>query len=265
MKNNLSNYDNFDDVYRDNVKSDVESGRFFNDGYDYFLNAFLRPIVDRTFFIFISIVSTVIIYFVIGLISFVLPLKEEINVTIKERDITRYWINIEDLTNNNEAETTDEDILRYLIVNYVKERETHNYKEGNINDVNKKITRIQNNSVTDVNNGFRWFMSKANENGPYYYFGKDIETKIEINSFKFNRVNKNNLFNKIKFFFDVSVMPIGAEVNYTLVIISAGEIVLREKRKAAVEFNYVAVEKEKDDTFTAPKFTVNSYKNYKIK
>ncbi|MDR0422959.1 MAG: hypothetical protein LBH46_00015 [Rickettsiales bacterium] len=261
---NLIGYENFDDDYKESIKYNVNNGVYFVDGFDYYLNAYLRPIVDRTFYIFIGLVSVFIIYNTITLIRFVLPLREEINVVINERDMSKYQLDIHDLSKNKDTVTTDEDILRYLLMNYVKMRETHSYKTANLEDFSNKILAIQSNSSSDVTNEFRTFMSKSNTTGPYYYFGRDIETSVEVTSFIFNRIKRSNFLDKIKDYFDVKLLPISADIYYTLTIKTDSKI-YTEDRKAVLEFEYIGVEKDKNGVMFAPQFSVINYKNYKIK
>jgi type IV secretory pathway component VirB8 len=261
----IRGYENFDDIYKESIKFSVDDGTYFRDGFDFFISNYLAPIVDRTFFIFVSILSIFIIYFVINLILYVLPIKEEINIPIKERDLTKYFTKMTDISKNDDAETTDEDILRYLLINYVKQRETHDYKTGNINDINKKLSIIQHNSSSDVNNEFRGFMSKENTAGPYHYFGKDIDSAVEITSFKFRRVQKKDFFTKVKDYFNVNILPIAADVYYTLTIRVGDNPPRYEKRRANIEFKFVGVEQDNNEKYLPVKFSVTNYKNYMVK
>jgi type IV secretory pathway component VirB8 len=261
---NLLGYESFDNIYKESIKYNVENGVYFADGFDYFLVAYLRPIVDRTFYIFVCIISIFIIYNTISLISFVLPIKEDVNVVINERDMSRYHLTITDLSKNKDTLTIDEDILRFLLMNYVKLRETHNYKSADVTEFNNRFISIQNNSSPDVSNDFRLFMSKENTTGPYYYFGKDIESSIKITSFSFDRIKRVKLSDKIRDYFNTKLLPIRANVYYTLTIKNDSKI-YNESRKAVLEFEFIGIEKNKEGKMTAPKFSVTSYKNYRIK
>ena len=257
---------NFDENYAKNIKIDVENGNYFKDSYDYFCISYLKPITDRTFYIFVSVIGICIIYFVLLIIINSFSIKEEMYITIKENDLTKYQTDIVDLTKYKESQSTDEEILQYLITNYVKERETHNYKSGNINDINTKLVKIRNNSSGDVFNEFKQFMSRDNANGPYYYFGKSIETKVDIKKFNYIRYVPKNFFEKIKNFFSIKMLlPIRAEVYYDL-IINNGEKKIINKRKAVITYKYSTFEYDKDkDKYSAVKFYVTSYKNYIVK
>jgi len=260
-----NNYSNFDETYKESIKFSIDDGTYFKDAYHWFNLIYLRSIVDRSFFIFMSIMGIVIIYFVFKIILSILPLKQNIYITIKEKDLTKYQTQIYDISKDKDSKTTDEHILRYLLINYVKVRETHDYRTANINDINIKLTQMQNNSSQDVYNEFKYFMSSENVNGPYYYFGKDIETTIEITSFNFIRIKRIKFLDKIKDYFNFNLLPIKANVYYTLKT-QIGDKITSKKRRASISFKYTGVElDEKTNNFSNIKFMVTDYKNYEVK
>ena len=260
-----NNYKNFDEDYRDSIKYSVNNGSYFKDGFNWYCTLFLRSIVDRTFFVFMSIMGVIIIYYVVSLIFMLLPLKEDVFISIREKDLTKYQTKIYDISKNEEAQSTDEDILKYLLIAYVEERETHNYKTANIKDINTKLERIKNVSSSDVFNEFNFFMSRENRNGPFYFFGRDAETTVEINSFNFIRIHREKLIDKIKDFFDITLMPIKAEVYYTLRT-QIGDKITTQRRKAVISFKFIGVEYDGDrDEYSPVKLLITSYKNYELK
>ncbi|MDR2526358.1 MAG: type IV secretion system protein [Rickettsiales bacterium] len=261
----LRGYENFDDTYRESIKSSVNNGTFFHDGWDFFSVVYLRTITDRSFYIFIAIIAAFICYNTVLLIDFILPLKEDVYITIKEKDITKYSIFIKDLSKNKDADTTNEHVLRYLLMNYVKEREEHDYRSGKIADINAKLLKIYSNSSPDITNEFRNFMSQSNRGGPFYYLGNDIQSMVEITNFKFRRIVRSSLMQKIKDWLFNSLLPIGADVYYDLIIEAGDGQVVREKRRAYIEFSFVGVEKSEKGDYLPVKFMVTQYKNYLVK
>ncbi len=260
-----SNYNNFDEEYKESINYSVKDNSYFKEGFNWYCATFLRSIVDRTFFTFMSIMGIIIVYNVISIIFMILPLEENVFIPIREKDLTKYQTHIYDLSKNEEAITTDEDILRYLIINYVIERESHNYKTGNINDINTKLEKIRNNSSGDVYNEFNLFMSSENVNGPFYFFGKNVETSVQIDSFKFIRIHRTRFIDKIKDYFNLNLLPIQAEVYYTLKT-QIGNNITTQKRKAVVSFKFRGVEyDESTQEYSPVLFQITSYKNYQIK
>ena len=259
-----SNYKNYDNEYKESVKFAMDSGNYFKDAFSWYNIVYIKPMVDRTMLIFAFIISIIIIYNVIQLILALLPLKENVYIAIKEKDLSKYQTLIYDLSKNEEAKTTNEDILRYLLINYVKERESHNYKTANVNDMNHKLKVIENNSSGDVFNEFQTFMSRNNVGGPYYFFGKDVETTVTIDSFKFIRIERSSFFSKVKDYFNVELLPVRAEITYTLNT-QIGSKITSQKRKAVISFEFSGVEFDKKTGNYLPiKFKVTSYKNYNI-
>jgi type IV secretory pathway component VirB8 len=263
-----NNYSDFDSNYRDSIKYCVNDGSYFKDAFDWYCNKYLRPIVDRTFFIFMSIMGVVIVYNVVHVISLLLPIKDDVYISIvenDENDLTKYQVTIKDLSKSKGAKSTDEDILEYLILNYVKERESHNYKIANIDDVNLKFTKIKNTSSPDVFDGFKYFMSADYNNGPYYYFGKNVQTTIRIDSFSFIRINRGNFIDKVIDYFSIGLIPVKAEVFYTLNM-QIGDKTTSQNRKVILSFKFNGVEyDERSEKYLSVRFIVTSYKNYMLK
>ena len=260
-----SNYKNYDDEYKESIKFAMDSGNYFKDAFSWYNVVYIKPMVDRTMLIFAFIISAIIIYNVVQLVLTLLPLKENVYIAIREKDLSKYQTLIYDLSKNEEGETTNEDILRYLLINYVEERESHNYKSANVNDMNHKLKVIENTSSGDVFNEFQTFMSRNNVGGPYYFFGKDVETSVTIDSFQFIRVERSNFFSKVKNYFNVELLPVRAEITYKLNT-QIGSKITSQKRKAVISFEFSGVEFDKKTGNYLPlKFKVTSYKNYDIK
>ena len=260
-----SNYKNFNDEYKESVKFSIDSGNYFKDAFSWYNTVYIKPSVDRTSLIFTFVLSVFIIYNVVNLILSLLPLKEDIYIAIREKDLSKYQTIVKDISKTEDTKTTDEDILRYLLINYVEERESHNYKAANIKDFNKKLKIIENNSSVDVYNEFGNFMSKNNANGPFYFFGKNVETSVVIDSFEFIRVHRDSVFSKLKDYFNIKLLPIRAEIFYTLNT-KIGDKLVSQKRKAVISFDFSGVEVDKKTGNYLPiKFIVTSYKNYNLK
>lgn len=260
-----SNYKNYDDEYKESIKFAMDSGNYFKDAFSWYNIVYIKPMVDRTMLVFAFLISIIIIYSVIRLILGLLPLKENVYIPIREKDLSKYQTLIYDLSKNEEAITTNEDILRYLLINYVEERESHNYKTANVNDMNHKLLVIENNSSGDVFDEFQNFMSRNNVGGPYYFFGKDVETTVTIDSFEFIRIERSNIFSKLKDYFNVELLPVRAEITYTLNT-QIGNNVTTQKRKAVISFEFSGVDfDKKTEKYLPIKFKVTSYKNYDLK
>ena len=85
-----SNYKNFNDEYKESVKFSIDSGNYFKDAFSWYNTVYIKPSVDRTSLIFAFVLSVFIIYNVVNLILYLLHLKEDIYIAIREKDLLKY-------------------------------------------------------------------------------------------------------------------------------------------------------------------------------
>ena len=75
-----NNYNNFDEDYKESIRCSIDDGSYFKDAFNWYADSYLKPIVDRTFFIFMSIMGIFIVYNVVLMIFMLLPLKQDIYI-----------------------------------------------------------------------------------------------------------------------------------------------------------------------------------------
>ena len=56
-----SNYNNYDEKYKESIKFSMDSGNYFKDAFSWYSLTYIQPIVDRTLLLFASIISIFII------------------------------------------------------------------------------------------------------------------------------------------------------------------------------------------------------------
>lgn len=245
------------------IRESIENGDYFKDAMEWYSLSYISPITERAFFVLLSILSVFITYMFITIISSALPLKETVPVVIKEKDTAVYRTTIKSIKHKDEAKTTDEAVLRFLLINYIKEREEHNYKRAKIQDVNEKLDKIKNNSSVEVFEQFKDFMSRSNPSSPIHFFNKNVERKITINSFKFAKTKKITLFDKMKGFLAMQALPTKAYINYTSHTILPNKII-KEQREAEITFKFNGIDiDKKTQKFSPLRFIVIDYKKFK--
>jgi type IV secretory pathway component VirB8 len=256
MDNN--NQENLTSEQKELVKKSVEDGSYFKDGLEWFVSKYIEPITEKTFLIFLSIIGVVITYTIVTMITNLLPLTESVPIVLKERDSSTYLPIITKLI-EKDTKTTNEAILKYLVINYVKDRENHYYPKGNLSKYTSKFERIKNSSSNEAFVDFKKFMSKNNKQSPIHYFGKDIERKIEIQSFKFVRLEKT-FFNKAGDFFMAEKMPQEALITYKIKIIAPLKTI-EETTTKRLSFNFSGIRRSAKKEYLPLNFKVISYIN----
>jgi len=240
------------------IKKSVEDGSYFKDGIEWFGSKYIEPITEKTFLIFLSIIGIIITYTIITMITNLLPLTESVPIVLKERDSSTYLPIISKLI-EKDTKTTNEAILKYLVINYVKDRENHYYPEGDLSKYTSKFERIKNSSSNEAFVDFKKFMSKNNKQSPIHYFGKDIERKIEIQSFNFIRPEKT-FFNKAGDFFMAEKLPQEAIVTYKIKIITPLKTT-EETKTTRLSFNFSGIRRNTKKEYLPLNFKVISYIN----
>lgn len=245
------------------VRESIEDGSYFKDAMEWYSTSYILPLTERAFFILLSILSVFVTYMFVIIIASALPLKERLSVVIREKDTAIYEPSITSLVNKKETKSTEEAVLRFLVINYLKEREEHNYKKADITTVNIKLDKIKNNSSIDVFENFKNFMSKSNPSSPIHFFGKNVERKVEIKSFYFVKPKKLTIFDKMKGFLAMYSLPTKAYVNYTVSTVLPSKVVTEERKaELTFKFNGIDIDRETEE-FLPLQFIVVEYKKFK--
>jgi len=265
MQEDNTESEDFKKRYNSFVSKLLENKTFFKDAREWYATTYVLPISQRSFFILISIMGLFTSIMIASIVNSVFPLKETVPVIIESKDQAIYKPIIYDLTkiNTQNSKTADEFVSSYLLVNYLKEREEHSYRDGNITKYNEKFNKIKNNSSIEVFEEFKKYMSKSNSNSPVHFFGKNISRKVIIKNIKFIRQIKEELSDKIKDFFRPKDMPSLVEIDY-LVQTKYSNRTVSERNKAKINFKFNGIQKDqKTNKYLPLKFTVTKYKNYR--
>jgi len=244
------------------VRDSIEKEEYFKDAKDWYSIAYILPYTERGFFVLLSIIGILVTYLFLIIIASALPLKERLSVVIEAKDTALYEPTIKSLVNKKEAKSTDEAVLRFLIINYLKEREEHNYKKADIKEVNIKLDKIKNNSSTEAFEEFKKFMSQSNPNSPIHFFGKNVERNIEIKSFNFVQAKKLTIFDKMKGFLAMYSLPTKAYITYTSDTVLPNKVIKENKRaELTFKFNGINIDK-KTKEYLPLNFIVVEYKKF---
>lgn len=257
--------------YLASVKQSAADGSYFKDGLDWYLVRYVNPLCDRTIMIFVAIASLISIYCLYIITDNAFPLVKKVPVVIRSNDQSKYVPYISPLKDKNDKTpmTVDEAIAKYLLGVYVKDRESYDFRAGNVEDVNTKFARIKNNSSSLEYKNFQSLMSKDNPQSPINNFGLNIYRTIEIQSIIFPKAEvaqDKDYYNKLKNFL-VAKIPTEAEVRFTTVTNTVLENGVasqeRENYLARINFNFAGA--DRDAKSGVLDFTVNNYKLFKIK
>lgn len=254
--------------YSEIIKRSIESGNFYKESVKWYLFQYIRPIIDRNNMILFFLISAATVYMLYIIIDSTFPLVEEVSVVIKERDSSLYNPIIKKLKYNTEEErnlTVDDLILEILIKNYIKNRESFDFRSANIEEINKKYTRIKNNSSFLEYKNFQQTMDKSNPKSPIRFFGKNVKKSIDFKSL--DLIKKKSKGNFIKNYFS-STVPKRAEVRFASTIESIDKdnksTKTTKKHFVDITFDYEEVDRDNKEKREIG-FIVKNYKLFDVK
>ena len=213
------------------------------------------------------------IYLIKSIIDGLFPLVISQPIFVSPKDPTIYQTKIVKLKPkkgeadyDKEVQTVDEAIIKYLLLVYIKDRESFDFRKGETEVVNKKFNRIKTNSSFREYKNFQSIMSKENKDSPINYFGKNVVKKIFFKSISFKRKEGRNVFEKALFFI-ANTVPTEAEVTFLTEVKSIDDLGQIEKKYqtylAKIKYDYTPV--YKNDKQPTVAFNVNQYILYKAK
>jgi type IV secretory pathway component VirB8 len=272
-KETYSDQDEIQNEYNNFIKESVMNGKYFKDGREWYIFKYITPICDRALLIISIFTVFIIIYMIQTIGSSMYPIKVSQAIFIPPQDLSLYQVSIAhikpkrgDPNFDPEIQTFDESILKYLISNYIKNRESFDFRSGLVEDVNKKFNQIKSNSTFREYKNFQLIMSKNNKNSPIHNFGKNVKKEISINSIKFTRKEGRNAFEKALFYIANSP-PLEADVDFTAITTSINDINEKNKiyERFLVKIKYDYQQIFKNDKQPSIGFNVNQYVLFRVK
>lgn len=248
--------------YNQFIKQSVKDGSYFKDAVEWYVFRYVNPICERTMLFFIAILCLLISYVLINIIFNSLPLVEHVPVVIKAKDTSKYIPVIKSLRNSEDIRTVDEAVVKYLLIQYLKNREEFDFTKADIEVLNKKFAAIRNNSSISEYRAFQAFMDKDNPSSPIKNWGKNITRLIQVSAFSFKRIELNNFVDRAKDFMSIEI-PEEVEIRYNVINFDNGTSDNNQKYVAKIKFKFSGIDAKnpKKDL----EFTVVEYKNFLVK
>lgn len=253
--------------YYDFVKNSAAEGSYFKDALDWYLVRYVNPLCDRTIMVCVALIAVISLYNLSQIFNLAFPLVQKVPIVIRAKDNSRYETFIRPLkdANDRSALTVDEAVAKYLLAVYVNERESYDYRKGDVNDVNRKFTHMKNTSSSKEYKSFQAFMSKDNPDSPANNFGRNIYRNAEIQSVNFIKKDANDYYGKLRNLLRIDSVS-EAEVRFTIVtkeVTDEKALETRENYLAKINFDFTGV--NRDAKSGNVDFAVTNYKLFKVK
>jgi type IV secretory pathway component VirB8 len=243
--------------YSSIVTEVFDSDTYFSDALDWYCLKYLNAFSERTFFIVMSVMSLIVMLMLYTTIQNILPLRESFPVLVKQRDSIKYFTTIKAVKPDKLDYNSNEAMLRMLLIRFVRELFTHNYKTGRIEDLNLKLLRIKNYSTDEVLHKFRGDLNKVTSQ----MFNKNIEQKVLVKTFKFVEKSKGKGFglNFFKKFISTGKSHSEAEIDYDIITILPSEKKMASQ-KILLDFKFDSIKYNSlKKEFSKPVLVVTNY------
>ncbi len=254
--------------YKEKINMAVHDGSFFRDSMQWYIFQYVRPSVDRNLMVMFSLIGFLCVYYLYEIIMSSFPLVEEVPVVIREYDTSLYSPIIKELKASEENKTlnADEVVLKYLLSNYVMERESFDFSESDVKEVNRKFNVVKNNSSYLQYREYRAQMSRSNPNSPIHFFGQDVRKMVEISSVKFIKDKPKSKLDMVSNYFSVQFAK-KVEVRFKATVYSLNKegnpIQETKKYLAKIDFDFAGLDREEKSGVLG--FSVKKYDLFEVK
>lgn len=212
---------------KDSIRKSVADGSYFDNTKQWFDEIYHRPIGERSYFILITFLSAVTIFFSTITYFSMQPLSRTIPYTIYSKDLAEELPIIKPLR-VAPAEDINISIARFLLTNYVKERESYRY---DVVKLEWQFNRVRSTSGEQEFKRYQDSLNPENPASPFTKYGRDATREVNIYNLNMN----------------LDMEPQRAAIYYTTTV---------KRGKETQKNNWVA-----NITFRFPKLIVNQETN----
>ncbi|NBX03720.1 MAG: hypothetical protein EBR02_06645 [Alphaproteobacteria bacterium] len=152
----------------------VRSDEYFREARVMYDVAIHDPMAERYFYVLITCISMVIFLLVIYAANSLYPLKTPVPFIYKSRDIVEDFPRIKPLR-AFEGEDAKDAVMRFLVSNYVLQRE-----EYNIATIDRNIASIKSQTAKEAYEEFERFLDTRNSESPIKVYQRISTRSIEV-------------------------------------------------------------------------------------
>ncbi len=154
----------------------IKSGEYFKEALNWYNLKYVYPLVQRSYFIFITIICVFIIIFTfISLYNF-LPLIRPVSISVGLENLADDFAEIKVMPEKNDPNL---EVKKFLLSEYVKARESYAF-----DDIEKNLGFIKNMSSETEYLKFANFMNIRNPNSPILRYKQNATVSVKILSFR---------------------------------------------------------------------------------
>ncbi len=156
------------------ISEKVRSGEYFREARAMVDLEIHEPMTDRYWFVMLTVISLIIVFSAFFALQSLYPLKPRIPFIYGANDIVDDLPRIKTLQ-SFAGENADVALRRFLVSNYVKERE-----EYNVDTFDRNVGALQTMSAPSVFKDYYASISASNPNSPVLLYGRQAQRDIKI-------------------------------------------------------------------------------------
>ena len=169
------------------IADKVRSEEYFREAHYMYDITVHDPMAERYFYVLITAISTLILLLVVLAADSLYPLEIPVPFIYNPRDIVEDLPHIRPLR-EDKHETPDNAVLRFLVTNYVTQRE-----EYSIEKIDRNMNSIKLQSASDVYKAYEKYMDARNPESPVAMYQRHSTRTIEVLSTQRNPNNDTEM------------------------------------------------------------------------
>ena len=177
-----------DQNYRDIARS-IEDGSYYEDAQDWYNIKYMYPVIERTFFIFLTSISVICSLIAAGILYSFLPLTSHVPVAVSNNDPVNQYTAISKMTTDVGYSDADAVVQKYLIKKYVESYEEYNYQK-NFVKMTANANFINSFSSDYIKNTYAFFSSLRNPESFRLKYREHTIREIKVDEAKI-RIDKS--------------------------------------------------------------------------
>lgn len=170
------------------IAETIETQEYFDDAKEWYQAKYLYPVIERSFFLFLTIISVICSIIAFAVLSSFLPLTTHIPIAVSNNDPVNQYTTISKMTDRSGYSDADSVVQRYLLKRYVESFETYNY-DNNFEQLASNAAFIRGFSIEEMSQYYDFYISLRNTDSMRLKFREHTrrDVALHVDDFQIHR------------------------------------------------------------------------------
>ncbi len=181
--------------YYRQIAQSVETQQYYEDAKEWYQIKYLYPVIERSFFLFLTLVSVICSIIAFAVLSSFLPLTTHVPIAVSNNDPVQQYTTISKMTEKLGYSNADDVVQRYLLKRYIESFEEYDY----FNDFEKlsaNLRFIKTFSTPAMHSYYEFFISLRNTDSMRLKYREHTKRFVEIKEDSFKITEKKRVIKK---------------------------------------------------------------------